>query len=53
MADKVFKLVVGAAVGILVIRYLGPARFGQWELVAFMVAADHLHCPSRLGSESY
>jgi O-antigen/teichoic acid export membrane protein len=33
MADKVFKLVVGAAVGILVIRYLGPARFGQWSLL--------------------
>ena len=33
MADKVFKLVVGAVVGILVIRYLGPARFGQWSLL--------------------
>jgi PST family polysaccharide transporter len=33
VADKLFKLVMAAVIGIWVIRYLGPDRYGQWSLL--------------------
>ena len=38
MAERVFSMAVGMAVGIYVARYLGPARFGSLSFAASFVA---------------